>query len=137
MKEPHELRESVTNSAPSHAPVSARKRFIAEVRTLDALNALVLDFPGITPVSQRICFPNADLATMESSGETESSSAGTQLGKGYPGLRCAQSASGPCRQTPSGAVLLDFLGHRSYASKILAAEPQSLKDVTSTCALPG
>ena len=26
MKEPHELRESVTNSAPSHAPVSARKR---------------------------------------------------------------------------------------------------------------
>jgi hypothetical protein len=26
MKEPHELRDSVTNSAPSHAPVSARKR---------------------------------------------------------------------------------------------------------------
>ena len=26
-------------------------RFIAEVRTLDALNALGLDFPGITPVS--------------------------------------------------------------------------------------
>ena len=26
MKEPHELRESVTNSTLSHAPVSARKR---------------------------------------------------------------------------------------------------------------
>ena len=26
MKEPHEFRESVTNSAPSHTPVSARKR---------------------------------------------------------------------------------------------------------------
>ncbi len=26
MQEPHELRESVTNSAPSHAPVSARKQ---------------------------------------------------------------------------------------------------------------
>ena len=26
MKEPHESRDSVTNSAPSHAPVSARKR---------------------------------------------------------------------------------------------------------------
>lgn len=26
MKEPHETRESVTNSAPSHAPVSARKQ---------------------------------------------------------------------------------------------------------------
>ena len=25
MKEPHELRESVTNSAPSHAPVTARQ----------------------------------------------------------------------------------------------------------------
>ena len=52
-------------------------RFIAEVRALDALNALALDVPGITPVSQRICFPNAVLATLESSGETESSSAGT------------------------------------------------------------
>ena len=57
--------------------------FIGEVRTLDALNALAWDFPGINPVSQRICFPNAVLATMESSGETESNSAGTQLGKGY------------------------------------------------------
>ena len=26
MKEPHESRDSVTNSAPSHAPVSARKQ---------------------------------------------------------------------------------------------------------------
>ena len=79
---------------------------------------------------------NRDQYTKESSGETESSSAGTQLGKGCPGLRRAQSASGPCRQTPSGAVLLDFLGHRSDPSKILAAEPPSCTDLTSTYALP-
>ena len=48
----------------------AQKRFIREVRTWDALNALALDFPGLTPVSQRICFRNAVLDTMQTSGET-------------------------------------------------------------------
>ena len=65
---------------------------------------------GITPVSQRICFPTEVLDTMGWSGETEPSSAGTQLGKGYPGLRCAQSASGPCRLTLSGALFFECSG---------------------------
>ncbi len=37
-------------------------------------------------------------------GETESGSAGTQPDKGYPGLRCANGASDPCRLTLPGVV---------------------------------
>src|SRR5258708_1457678 len=69
---------------------------------------------GASPLpAQRICFLVAVRGTMWPPGETEPSSAGTQLGKGYSGLRCAQSASGPCRLALPGAVFLNQLGHRS------------------------
>src|SRR5260221_3584256 len=40
-------------------------------------------------------------------GETDAGSAGKQPAEGYPGLRCAQGASGPDRKLSAGAVLLN------------------------------
>ena len=50
---------------------------------------VLVDFSGISPVSNETCTIVAILDTLHLPGETESGSAGTQPDKGYPGLRCA------------------------------------------------
>jgi len=63
-----------------------------------------VDLSGITPVSNETCTHVAIMDTLHLLGETESGSAGTQPDKGYPGLRCANDASDPCRLMLSGVV---------------------------------
>ncbi len=65
----------------------------------------------MTPVSNETYTIVAIIDTLHLPEKTESRSAGTQLDKGYPGLRCANGASDPCRLTLSGVVswlLLDI-----------------------------
>ena len=52
---------------------------------------------------------------------------GRKLGKGYPSLRCAQSASGACRLMPPGAAFLSSLGHRSRCLKNPCGEAAFLR----------
>ena len=66
--------------------------------------SVLMDFSGISPVSNETCTIVAIMDTLQLPGETESGSAGTQPDEGYPGLRCANGASDPCRLTLSGVV---------------------------------
>ena len=68
-------------------------------------------------MSNGICNSDVRASMLDLPGETESGSAGTQPDKGYPGLRCANGASGPRWLLPSGVDFFQTLGHRSYASK--------------------
>ena len=47
--------------------------------------------------------------------ETESGSAGTQLGKGYSGLRCAKALQVSGGFPSPGTVFIWPIGHRSHA----------------------
>jgi hypothetical protein len=55
--------------------------------------------------------------TIARRGETEPSSARTPFGKEYSDLQCAEGASGFCLLALPGAVLSNWLGHRSPCLK--------------------
>ena len=60
---------------------------------------------------------STEIGILESSGKTESGSAGTQPDKGYPDLRCAHGESNPRLRMPSGVAFLAAIGDRSDASE--------------------
>ena len=96
---------------------------IVSGQTLRGSWYVLIDFSGISPVSNETCTIVAIMDTLQLLGETESGSAGTQPDKGYPGLRCANGASDPYRLMLPGVV--------SWMPLDIGAMPQKIPTRTS------
>ncbi len=91
---------------------------------------VLVDFSGITPVSNETCTHVAIIDTLHLPGETESVSAGTQPDKGSPGILFVHGAA-------ADAVRGRFLSSHWTPERCLRKsilEPQKEKRLTTTYA---